>query len=829
MTASTTSRSAGTGETSQRRRLPALPGGTPQRAARVRSAVATLVHELGASAAARRRAGHPDPLPDNAGEVYTACVTVVMRVIVACAAQARGLAPGGDLGDGREGVRWDRALAVADLDRSGFLAARDEQGTLVLAPPDRAVRELLHAAQDCRDAEIEQIGYVYESLLDHTCVREGDALVVRRALTRKRSGAHYTPRDLADEVVRHALDPLCHRPGPHQTTDRTQWMVVGSKEILDLRVADIACGAGVFLVAAARYLADRLVQARALEGVAERYDTALREVIAHCLYGVDIDPMAVWLCRASLWLLARDATASPSFMDGRIRCGDALVGLVHPGERSTVEESAPGDRPLHWVWEFPEIVVDRGGFDAVVGNPPFVAGSDITGAMGTRRREWIVRHVAGGRRGNADLAAYFFLRAHQLLRPGGSLGLLATNTIAQGDTREVGLDQLVAKGFTITRAVRSAEWPAPDANLEYAAVWGSKAPLGGDVPRIVDGEPAPHITALLEPAMGPEPFPRRLVENEGVAFHGSYVLGMGFVLDPAEAHALLAADPRNREVVKPYLNGDDLSSRPDCSPSRWVIDFHERSLEEAASYPLPFARVRERVLPERASKPGALAQRWWLFKRVAGDMRAATAGLDHVLVIARVSKAVLPVRIPTGAVISEMLIVFATDSFAELAMLSSSLHWSWAVKYGSTLETRVRYTPQDVFGTFPRPAATAALAEAGRWLDTERREIMTRRGLGLTDLYNRVNDPRLADEADPDIALLRRIHVEVDEALVAAHGWSDVDLGHGWHSYRQMTRWMVSPAARLELMDRLLRENLRRAAQEPRIGSCRRGALPSGA
>ena len=97
-------------------------------------------------------------------------------------------------------------------------------------------------------------------------------------------------------------------------------------------------------------------------------------------------------------------------------------------------------------------------------------------------------------------------------------------------------------------------------------------------------------------------------------------------------------------------------------------------------------------------------------------------------------------------------------------------------------------------------------------LDDERREIMLRRDLGLTRLYNLVNDPGLPDAVDPDVARMRAIHCELDVVVVAAYGWGDVALDHGFHTYRQMTRWTVSPAARVELLDRLLEENHRRAS-----------------
>jgi hypothetical protein len=174
----------------------------------------------------------------------------------------------------------------------------------------------------------------------------------------------------------------------------------------------------------------------------------------------------------------------------------------------------------------------------------------------------------------------------------------------------------------------------------------------------------------------------------------------------------------------------------------------------------------------------------------------------------------MPARVPVGQVFSHALGVFATESFADQAVLSSSLHQLWAIKYGSGMRNDPRYTPSDVFETFPRPTVTMRLHEIGKVLDTERREIMLRRNLGLTKIYNLVNGSDIADAADKDVARLRQIHVKLDEAVMAAFGWSDVPLDHGFHTYRQMTRWTISPYARVEVFDRLLEENHKRAAAQ---------------
>ncbi|MFP8959237.1 Eco57I restriction-modification methylase domain-containing protein [Streptomyces nanhaiensis] len=788
------------------------------------------------------------------------------------------------------------------------------------------------------------IGIIRRDLRNRPLVVEPGGVLLVETPSRASAGAHYTPRSLAEEVVRYALEPLVYSPGPHQTADQDAWRPIDSDQILDLRIADIACGSGAFLVAAARYLADRLVEAWQREGVAygrtphDLHVHAIRTVVATCLYGADINGMAVEMCKLSLWLVSLDPKLPFSFVDDKVLHGNALLGLTDadqlrrlhidpaaagnqlsifaldvddildqarrlrrqlatevddsdpqrsaamkrrqwrryqeltaqltdvadgviaaglrwggkPGKqlkaayenlRIAVEKAYPADggdadrtmldgiqeagltptvttdyerwKPLHWVLAVPD-VMEQGGFNAVIGNPPFVAGTGISGAAGGNVRDWLNWRISGGRGGGrADLVAYFFLRAGQLLTRRGNIGLIATNTIAQGDTRETGLDSMVSDGFTISKATQSERWPVSSASLEYSAVWGTYGPISPAAQRMVDGVEARRISTLLEPGGRIEGHPKRLAENQGVTFEGCKPYGRGFLLEPSEAAAWLAADSRNQDVLFPFLNGEDLNSRPDSSPSRWVIDFKDWPEEKAQEYELPYQRLLETVKPERARKSKAVREApWWRFFRTRPAMREAIADLDEMLVLTRVSKTVMPCRIRVGPVPSEAVVVFSTDSFADQAVLSSSLHQLWAITYGSTMRTDVRYTPSDVFGTFPRPTSNGDLVEPGKVLDLERREIMLRRGFGLTKLYNLVNDPGITDSEDPDVARLREIHVELDRAVMAAYGWSDVPLDHGFHTYRQMERWTVSPTARVEVLDRLLEENHRRAAAQ---------------
>ena len=392
---------------------------------------------------------------------------------------------------------------------------------------------------------------------------------------------------------------------------------------------------------------------------------------------------------------------------------------------------------------------------------------------------------------------------------------------AQGDTREVGLDQMVRDGLDIQGAVKSAKWPTRAVNLEYSIVWATRRRPASGVRAVADGTPVAGVTASLDPTGRVEGTPARLVANRGMAFIGSYVLGMGFTVPEAEVRALIERDPRNTEVLFPYLNGEDLNSRPDCSPSRWVVNFFDWPEERAREYHDCWTIVEERVRSQRQRDNRARYRSlWWQYAELRPGLIRAITNLDRVLAITRVSKVVLPVFVPTGQVFSEATVIFASDNTAMLALLSSAPHYWWAIKRSSTLETRIRYTPSDVFETSPLPGLTTAMRFAGDRLDRERRALMLDRSLGLTAAYNLVHDPRLRDA---DIENLRQIHVAIDQAVCDAYGWSDLVLDHGHHETRQGTRWTIPPALQQEILDRLLELNHERHADEQRVaGGARR-------
>lgn len=586
--------------------------------------------------------------------------------------------------------------------------------------------------------------------------------------------------------------------------------------------------------------------------VGEALELRKRLALIPALDAADTERKAALLERAERAMgrvmLAGDLLLAPSFAEEKAkeqaRLRDALLNRFVAAEtddaaaelRYDAGRLLAGQRTFHWPFEFPEVFLDgeRGGFDAVVGNPPFVGGQFIRRQLGERMLGWL-RERWPTSHGTADLVAFFFLRGFENLRRGGTFGLIATNTIGQGDTRESGLDEIVRAGGTIYAAAPRMPWPGLAA-VNVSVVHVARGSWNG--PATLDGASVDAITTALD-ASGLDAKPYRLAANADMSFQGSNVLGLGFTMPPEEAQALIARDPRNAEVLFPYLNGKDLNTSPDQSPTRWVINFFDWPLEKAEQYPDCFAIVREKVYPERQAIKGAdptSEQRrriWWRFTRPTMDLYRAIAPLERVLVKAQVSDTHAPVFVSPTQVFSHKVIVFGSASAGRLAMLQSNIHEAWARRYSSTMKTDLSYSPSDCFDTYPFPASLDGLDDIGERYHEHRRQLMLANNEGLTATYNRFHDPK---EKDPGIQKLRDLHVEMDLAVRNAYGWTDLDIEHGWvetktteekkdkktGKVRTVTksdwRFTISDKARQEVLRRLLALNHERYAEEVAAG-----------
>ena len=471
---------------------------------------------------------------------------------------------------------------------------------------------------------------------------------------------------------------------------------------------------------------------------------------------------------------------------------------------------------FHWPLEFPEVFAKERpagpGFDAFVGNPPF-AGKNSIAELGIEAFLPWLQTVHPGAHGNADLVAHFFRRAFSLLAARGSMGLIATNTVGQGDSRASGLQWILAHGGRIAEATRSMPWPG-DASVSVAVVQLAKGELPLPEPRL-DGAPVPAINSRLRGSPErPDPVPLRA--NAGLSYVGSYVLGMGFTLTPDERDELVRRDPKNGERIFPYLGGEEVNSSPTQSFDRYVINFGALSLEEAERWPDLLAIVREKVKPERDRQNREIRKRyWWRFGESTPALYAALAGKRRCLVCSRVSKHLVFAWQPADRVFADRLYAFPLEDAARFAVLQSRLHEPWARLLSSTLEDRLNYAASDCFDPFPFPPAEALrgggpLDLLGERLNDARARYLVRTNQGLTQCYNRLRDPACHD---PEVVSLRALHEELDREVRSAYGWPDLELPP-YASPRTPAEQAALARFEDELIDRLFALNAARAAQE---------------
>ena len=472
---------------------------------------------------------------------------------------------------------------------------------------------------------------------------------------------------------------------------------------------------------------------------------------------------------------------------------------------------AAGDKgitPFHWNLEFPEVFGDgRGGFDAFVGNPPFVGGRKMKEALGESFQNWL-QDLYPDSSANGDLSAFFFLRCFHLLRPDGSLGLIATNTIAQGDTRSTGLRWICLKGGTIYSALKRYKWPGVAA-VVVSVVHLLKGSYAGV--KLLERRPVEQITAFLF-ANGGHDDPKQLAANAGKSFVGSYVLGMGFTFDdsgPADEDTpgipspiatmerLITVNPKNAEVIFPYIGGDEVNSSPIHAHHRFVIDFRDRNEDECRrGWPELMQLLDNKVKPERTrKKPNGdfvlrqpLPQRWWHHADKRPALYSAIRGADLSLVTCRHQSNFTFALMPTISVFAESLVIVSQQ---DITLYQSTTHEVWARFFGSSLGDGLRYTPSDCFETFPFPAALLdsaatdpvheatrlSLKTIGEHYHQFRAELMVANNEGLTSTYNRFHDPA---ETSSGLLELRILHGEMDQAVLAAYGWSDVSTACGF-------------------------------------------------
>ncbi|HET6840595.1 MAG TPA: type IIL restriction-modification enzyme MmeI [Candidatus Angelobacter sp.] len=491
--------------------------------------------------------------------------------------------------------------------------------------------------------------------------------------------------------------------------------------------------------------------------------------------------------------------------------------------------------PFHWELEFPEVfTTDKsgsvtGGFDVIVGNPPFMGGRLISGQFSNSYLDWLLdQNVPAG--GQTDLVAYFFRAAFSFLRNGGALGLIGTNTISQGDTRRTGLFWICHSGGCIYRANKRIRWPG-EAAVVVSVVHIVKG-IDREI-RVLNGRHVDRITAYLF-HQGLDEDPAVLKANAGLSFKGMEPYGHGFFFDDFDADAtplavmreILLRQPDAQRFVLPYIGGSELLSDPTQSPFRYVISFGDMELDDCSKYPLLLDILRQKVKAERQTKAKEVANwPWWKFWRIRAELHEKTRQMNMQLVHPFTSTHLAFSFVPTTTIVASPHVVVAREDYGSFAVLQSRIHDLWAWMMSSSMKDDLRYAPTDCFATFPFPNNFGSLEEIGRSYYKQRAESALGLNEGLTTIYNWFHDPHIDL---PDVHKMRERQTEMDRAVLDAYGWTDIqpkcefipefddeeEEDDGGRPKKKKYRYRWADEIRDEVLARLLELNRQRALEE---------------
>jgi len=859
-----------------------------------------------------------------------------------------------------ESARLDGAERLAELlqQRSGNSASRVRND--LARPVDDALADRVlaacHGDTALRD-RIKPFGHLVRTdPWGYPLVYPVGAFIVTTGSDRRETGTHYTPKSLTEAIVADTLTPIAY-VGPARGTPGADWALKSPAELLDLKICDPAMGSGAFLVQACRWLADRLVEAWAqaealgsMVGADGRVldadagieplprDTEARTIVARrliaerCLYGVDLNPLAVELSKLSIWLVTLAKGRPFGFLDHNLRCGDSLLGIyrldqitqlsmtpsgqgqlrlfgqnveqavrdaielrqqlrempirdirdvdamahldadarrrlevpesiadafigevlassgnataiegaatmltIHAGQavagdhnaldailkraRETLSVDLPSGKPtrnpFHWPLEFPEVFGrTSSGFDALVGNPPFLGNRLWKGALG-EKLQWQCQMVLGASPGKIDLCVVFHRRAVDLLRPEGCYGLLATSNIAEGSAIEVGLGVVVQNG-SIHFARKGMPWPGAAA-VVVAIVGFFKGEWQADCD--ADGQTCPRIGPRLEPEAANVWVPQALPDAPFTFAGVDNSKGLAFVITPSSPWFDRLKDEPDT-LLKPYITGDDITSSALNRIERWALDIGDLGLDEIARrWPVAHRFIVEEVQPTRTvaalKSYKGLIDRWWQFWNHRADLMRRIRQRAQFIAYSKVTKHPICMIADSKWIYTNQVLLVATEREDMLAICLSSFFRAWLEKFcGGGMGVTLRISISESTAKYPVPEQSVATAgvDAATQFNRLAVEFSAAHGGGLTDVMNAIHTP---DNTDATIAELRRLLSVIDAEVASAYGWGDVEVTYDFREFdggsaNDKWRWSLSAGGTSRLLDRLVALNRER-------------------
>jgi type II restriction/modification system DNA methylase subunit YeeA len=702
----------------------------------------------------------------------------------------------------------------------------DDDAALPLNSDD--LKDLLAATKlDWSDIDPSILGTLFERGLDPA--------------KRSQLGAHYTDREKIMQIVNPVIiEPLmaewagvkaaaeaaldkARTAGAKATRTKAendaQKLVSDFMEKLAVfRVLDPACGSGNFLYLSLLALKD--IEHRAqLEAEAMGLPRGFPRTGPENVLGIELNPYAAELARASVWIgeiqwMRRngfEASRNPVLRSlNNIECRDAVL-------------NADGTRA-----DWPKA-------DVVVGNPPFLGNKKMIGELGEAYTARL-RKAYGDVPGGVDLVCYWFAKSWDQMEEGrlARAGLVATNSI-RGDTNRDVLKRIV-EGGRIFNALSDEPW----FDEKGAAVRVSIICFDVDGNGVVtlDGEEVPEIYSDLAKARGGVDLTSAstLFQNRGAAFQGPVKVG-AFDVEGDLARVWLSApiNPngrRNSDVVRPLLNGQDITRRPS---GRWIVDFGIATEADASLYEGPFEHVRRFVKPVRDSNRRERRREfWWQHGETVPGLKRATQNLPRAIFTARVAKHRLFVWANAKVVPDSRVVAIARDDDTSFGILHSRFHEYWSLELGGWhgVGNDPQYTPSLGFETFPFPEGLTPNIPAADYAADPRAQKIAAAAARLNELRENWLNPadlvvrvpevvpgypdRILPKDEPSAALLKKrtltnlyndrpawlmhAHAALDEAVAEAYGWGE--------------DWRAGKLTEDDILARLFQLNQERAAKE---------------
>ncbi len=604
-------------------------------------------------------------------------------------------------------------------------------------------------------------------------------------------GAHYTNeidiKKIVDPVIvqpwRQRIDEVLDKHDAKQKEKTAQALQQLHIDLCNYKVLDPACGSGNFLFIA--YKEIKLIEKEILKHfklIADKktswhYAVNSNYVSTQQFYGIDLNPNAVELAKVTLMIakeisikeaMDKQETLPLDNLDNNIICADALFTA------------------------WPQC-------DVIIGNPPFQARSKMLSEFGGEymNKLWDAYPQMNK---YADFCTYWFYKAHNHLKQNCFAGLVGTNTIRENNSRESSLDYIVKNGGEIFNAVSSQHWNGEAAVFVSIACWikgkytEEKILYTADNKNVFTKITQPNINSSLSNNTDVESakilqinkIPKKVTKGQK---HGH----SGFLLSRDEAKKFLAKDKNNKNVLHPYLTGDEMISNINSQPERFVIDFSAMDIIQSSSYKTLFEIIQKKVLPKRkedakkeieenkklveknpkaklAKSYQQYYETWWQLIGKREEMLKHFETAKRIIVCSEVTLRPIFEFLSTDIRPNATLNIFLFDDDYSYGILQSNIHWQWITSKCSTLGNGYRYTFDSVWDTFPWPQTPTLpqikkVAAAAKALHTQRTAALKQHNMSLRDLYRLLEQPG----ANP----IKNLHTALDKAVTEAYGFDE--------------------------------------------------------